>query len=78
MKIGITNKPKQRYSQLSKATPFLFKLIELLEGNGFEIAELEKTLLAKYQTVNFTTPFNGHTEWRFWSEDIRSYFNHES
>ena len=78
MKIGITNKPKQRYSQLSKATPFLFNLIETLEGNGFEIAELEKTLLSKYQTVDFTKPFNGHTEWRFWSESIRSYFNHES
>lgn len=71
MKIGVTNKPEQRQSQLSRATPFSFKRIELIEGQGDQIADLEKELLAEYQPAGFTETFDGYSEWRLWSESIR-------
>lgn len=70
MKIGITNKPEQRHSQLSRATPFSFKRIEMVEGNGEFISNLEKQLLAKYQPAEFTELFDGSTEWRLWDSEI--------
>ena len=73
MKIGVTNYPKQRHTQLSRATPFSFKRIELIEGQGDQIANLEKDLLAEYQPANFTETFDGSTEWRLWSDSIRGY-----
>jgi hypothetical protein len=72
MKIGITNKPDQRQAQLSRATPFLFNRIELIEGPGDQIADLEKELLAEYEPVEFTETFDGSTEWRLWSDSIRN------
>ena len=71
MKIGITNKPVQRHAQLSRATPFSFKRIELIDGPGDRIANLEKELLAKYEPAGFTETFDGSTEWRLWSDSIR-------
>lgn len=71
MKIGITHDPKQRYSYLSKATPFSFKRIELVESTGYHIANLEKELLAEYQQAEFTETFNGYSEWRLWDDSIR-------
>ena len=71
MKIGITNKPVQRHAQLSRATPFSFKRIELIEGPGDQIANLEKELLAEYQPAEFTETFDGYSEWRLWSDSIR-------
>lgn len=70
MKIGITHNPKQRYIQLSKSTPFSFKRIELIEGPGEQIANVEKELLAKYRPAEFTETFNGSTEWRIWDHSI--------
>lgn len=74
MKIGITNKPVQRYAQLSRATPFSFKRIELIEGPGDQIADLEKELLADYQPVCFTETFDGSTEWRLWDNSVLTQF----
>ena len=73
MKIGITNKPDQRQAQLSRVTPFSFKRIELIEGPGEQIAKLEKKLLAEYQQAEFTETFDGYSEWRLWSDSVRSY-----
>ena len=72
MKIGITNKPEQRYSQLSKSTPFLFKRIEIIKGPGDQIASLEKEILAEYQPVGFTETFDGYSEWRLWDDSVRN------
>lgn len=72
MKIGITNKPGQRHVQLTRATPFSFKRIELIEGLGDQIANLEKELLSKYQQAEFTETFDGYTEWRLWDDSIRN------
>lgn len=71
MKIGITHNPEQRHSHLSRETPFSFKRIELIESTGYQIANLEKVLLAEYQQAEFTETFNGYTEWRLWSDSIR-------
>ena len=71
MKIGITHNPKQRHTQLSKATPFSFKRIELIEGPGEQIANLEKELLAEYRPAEFTKTFDGYSEWRLWDDSIR-------
>lgn len=71
MKIGITNKPDQRHAQLSRATPFPFSRIELIEGLGEQMAALEKELLAEYQPVDFTETFDGYSEWRLWDDSIR-------
>ena len=71
MKIGITHNPKQRHNKLKRATPFLFKRIELIEGPGEQIANLEKELLAEYQPAGFTETFDGSTEWRLWDDSIR-------
>ena len=73
MKIGITHNPKQRHTELSRETPFHFECIDLIEGPGEQMANLEKELLAKYQPAEFTETFDGHTEWRLWDESVRSY-----
>ena len=71
MKIGITHNPKQRHNKLKRATPFSFKRIELIEGPGEQIANLEKELLAEYQPAEFTETFDGYTEWCLWNDSIR-------
>ena len=71
MKIGITHNPKQRHNKLKRDTPFSFDCVELIEGPGEQIANLEKELLAEYQPAAFTETFDGHTEWRLWDDSIR-------
>ena len=71
MKIGITNNLERRHTELTRATPFSFKRIELIEGPGEQIANLEKELLAEYLPAEFTETFNGYSEWRLWSDSIR-------
>ena len=73
MKIGITNNTDRRHTELTRDTPFSFKRIELIEGPGNQIANLEKELLAKYQPVGFTERFDGSTEWRLWDDSVRGY-----
>ena len=70
MKIGITNKPEQRHAQLTRVTPFSFDRIELMEGQGDQIANLEKELLAEYQPAELTETFSGSTEWRLWDRSV--------
>ena len=71
MKIGITHNPKQRHNKLKRDTPFKFDCVELIEGPGDQIADLEKELLSCYQPAGFTETFDGSTEWRLWSDSIR-------
>ena len=73
MKIGITHNPKQRYNKLKRDTPFSFKRIELIEGPGEQIANLEKELLTKYQPAGFADVFDGYSEWRLWDDSVRGY-----
>ena len=71
MKIGITYNPKQRHNKLKRDTPFKFDCVELIEGPGEQIANLEKELLAEYQPAEFTETFDGYSEWRLWDDSIR-------
>lgn len=71
MKIGITHNPKQRHNKLKRDTPFKFDCVELIEGPGEQIANLEKELLAEYQPAEFTETFDGYSEWRLWDDSIR-------
>ena len=73
MKIGITNNPERRHTELTRDTPFSFKRIELIECPGEQIANLEKELLAEYQPVEFDSQFNGYSEWRLWDDSVRGY-----
>ena len=71
MKIGITNNTERRHTELTRDTPFSFKRIELIEGPGEQIANLEKEMLSCYQQAEFTERFDGSTEWCLWDESIR-------
>lgn len=71
MKIGITHNPKQRHNKLKRDTPFKFDCVELIEGPGEQIANLEKELLSCYQQAGFTETFDGSTEWRLFNDSIR-------
>ena len=71
MKIGITHNPKQRHNKLKRDTPFSFRCVELIEGTGEQMANLEKKLLAEYQPVEFAETFDGSTEWRLWDDSVR-------
>jgi len=72
VKIGITHDPDRRHAQLAKSTPFEFKRIELIEGPGSWVADMEKKLLSMSEPVVFQQSFDGYTEWRLWSEELRN------
>ena len=71
-KIGITHNPKRRHSQLTKATPFPFHVIECIKGAGSQVADAEREILNQFESVSFTESFDGSTEWRLWSDEIRT------
>lgn len=71
VKVGITNKLKQRHQQLTKSTPFDWECIELVHNeNGASIAELEKYLHSRMNRVKFDEPFDGYTEWMEWDPNL--------
>lgn len=69
VKVGISNKPSQRHKQLERSTPFGFKVIEEIEGNGAFIAELERHLKSKYNRAGLNG-FDGYTEWLICTSDL--------
>ena len=69
MKVGISNKPKQRHRQLEKATPFPFYAIEQISGDGAKIAELEKYFHNKYERAGLSG-FDGATEWLVCTDEL--------
>jgi len=69
IKIGISNKPKQRHRQIELATPFKFNLIEQISGDGVKIAELEKYFHNKYESAGFSG-FSGCTEWLVCTDEL--------
>lgn len=62
VKVGISNKPSRRHSELARDTPFNFHVIEQISGSGVKIAELEKYFHEKYERAGFAR-FDGATEW---------------
>lgn len=62
VKVGISNNPSRRHSELARDTPFNFHVIEQISGDGAKIAELEKYFHSKYERAGFAR-FDGCTEW---------------
>lgn len=62
VKVGISNKLSRRRTELARATPFKFNIVEQIRGDGSKIAELEKYFHSKYERAGFTG-FSGCTEW---------------
>lgn len=71
LKVGISNKPSRRHTELARATPFTFNLVEQFSGDGVKIAELEKHFHNKYESAGFVG-FDGCTEWLICSDDLLS------
>lgn len=74
VKIGISNDHKRRHQELASATPFEWRCIELVHGEGAKIAELEQELLGKTEPIDFGYQFDGYTEWRKWDARIPEWF----
>lgn len=74
VKIGISNDHKRRHQELAARTPFEWRCIELVHGEGAKIAELEQELLGKTEPINFGAQFDGYTEWRKWDARIPEWF----
>lgn len=71
VKVGISNNPKRRHTELARATPFTFNLVEQFSGDGVKIYELEKHFHSKYERDGFTG-FDGATEWLVCSNELLS------
>ena len=69
LKIGISNKPKQRHRKLKMSTPFKFDIVEQFEGGGAKIASLEKHFHENYESAGFSG-FDGATEWLVCSNEL--------
>lgn len=69
-KIGISHSPKRRHKQLKNRTPFPFHVIEVIKGTGRLVARVENILLNSTNQIEFSEPFEGHTEWRLWSSSL--------
>lgn len=70
VKIGITNKPKQRETQLERQTPFKFNCIERITlEDGAKISDLERHFHRKYASSGFTG-FSGATEWLICTDEL--------
>lgn len=69
IKVGITNKLRDRQTKLRKRTPFKFSVIHTFESEGHEIASLEKHYHSKLESCGFRY-FDGATEWFKIDRDI--------
>ena len=74
VKIGISNDHRRRHRELAATTPFEWRCIELVHGEGAKIAELEQELLGKTEPIDFGEQFDGYTEWRKWDARIPEWF----
>lgn len=74
VKIGISNDHRRRHRELAATTPFEWRCIELVHGEGARIAELEQELLGKTEPIDFGEQFDGYTEWRKWDARIPEWF----
>ena len=71
IKIGISNRPKQRLRELRRATPFTFEPMEIIETYGEIAPQLEKLCHDALPSAGLTG-FCGATEWmRFDGATVR-------
>lgn len=62
IKIGISNRVKQRIKRLNKETPFNFDTIYIFKGDGEDVEKCEKAFKRTYKKVGLSG-FDGCTEW---------------
>ena len=62
-KVGITNKLKQRLTQLKQCTPFEFSVIQTLKFEMGSDAQLVEKFYKTFHTSAHRKGFNGCTEW---------------
>ena len=62
MKVGITNKPKQRFSELRTHTPFMFTVLSVYSMLGGDAPKVEKQAHKLMQSAKLKG-FSGATEW---------------
>lgn len=77
VKVGITNKPKQRFRQLKSETPFEFSVFSIVRMSGGEAIDLEKHYHRKYERIGFIG-FNGCTEWLKYSKELIEEITYET
>lgn len=77
VKVGITNKPKQRLQQLKSSTPFDFHLIAKVKTTGAEAMRKEKHYHRKYESAGLTG-FDGATEWLRYSPELMNEIMNEN
>lgn len=74
VKIGISNKPKVRFYQLDRVTPFDFDVIENLRfENGIDALRMERVFHQTFQSAKLSG-FDGCTEWLKWQPEIQTWF----
>lgn len=69
VKVGISNKYKERINNLKRITPFDFNVIELYHSDGTTIRSLEKDFHSHFESAGLTG-FDGCTEWLKWNPNI--------
>lgn len=71
IKVGITNKLKQRLTRLSKCTPFSFSVIKYYQLDGETCRFLETYYHKSYASAGLKG-FDGCTEWLKYSKELMS------
>lgn len=71
IKIGISNKYKNRIARLRGGTPFEFNLISVKSSSGSNIMALERYFHSKYESAGLSG-FDGATEWLKYSPELMS------
>ena len=75
VKVGITNSPKDRFSQLKRSTPFSFNIEHIVRFDvGRDARRKEKKIHDKFKSADFTG-FDGATEWLEFDEEIINEMN---
>jgi len=67
VKVGITNRPTRRFSQLKRATPFGFKLMRMMMVD--DARNLERKYHSSFVNAGLSG-FDGCTEWLKWDNRI--------
>ena len=75
VKIGISNVPRDRHTNLKRRTPFKFSVHRQLHcEDGSHPPMLERLFHDVFPSVGLSG-FDGATEWRMWHDDVNTWFD---
>lgn len=69
VKVGVTNRIKNRIKQLKRNTPFQFVIIQIIKTDGKRCSDLESYYKQKYKSAKLKG-FDGCTEWLCHNEEL--------